>query len=231
MAGAGAVVALVPGNGGGGCVRGCNFYGAAEAALAGARGGARGGALEVRLPEGGMPDPLRAREAVWVPFIRERLLPGGGRPAVLVGHSSGAAAALRVAEAQPLAGLVLVAAYDDDLGDDLEAASGYFSRPFDWERIRQNCGFIAQFGGRRDTLVPVAVQRRVAAALRLQEADWATPGTTFPQYAYAEDPDGDHFFAPPSPLVSELGKVIEQGLARGEGGDAEGAGGASAARS
>ena len=61
---------------------------------------------------------------------------------------------------------------------------------------------------------------RVAAALRLQEADWATPGTCFPQYAYAEDPDGDHFFAPPSPLVSELGKVIEQGLARGEGGDA-----------
>ena len=41
--------------------------------------------------------------------------------------------------------------------------------------------------------------RRVAAALRLQEADWATPGTCFPQYAYAEDPDGDHFFAPPSP--------------------------------
>ena len=236
MAGGGArgaaVVALVPGNGGGGCVRGCNFYGAAEAALSGGARARGGRALEVRLPEGGMPDPLRAREAVWVPFIRDELLPdrGGGRPAVLVGHSSGAAAALRVAEARPLAGLVLVAAYDDDLGDELEAASGYFSRPFDWARIRRNCGFIAQFGGRRDTLVPVAVQRRVAAALRLEEAEWAGgPGASFPQYAYAEDPEGDHFFAPPSPLVSELAKVIEQGLARGaQGGAAEGGGGGGA---
>ena len=54
-------------------------------------------------------------------------------------------------------------------------------------------------------------------------------GESFPQYAYAEDPEGDHFFAPPSPLVSELAKVIEQGLARGaQGGAAEGGGGGGA---
>ena len=76
----------------------------------------------------------------------------------------------------------------------------------------------------------------MAAALRLEEAEWAGgPGASFPQYAYAEDPEGDHFFAPPSPLASELGKVIEQGLARGGagggGGGRGGRGGMSAPRS
>ena len=173
--------------------------------------------FDVRLPEGGMPDPYQAQEAVWVPFIRERLLSAGGAPAVLVGHSSGAAAALRVAEAQPLAGLVLVAAYDDDLGDALEAASGYFSRKWDWARIRQNCGFIAQFSGRRDSLVPVSVQRRVASSLCLEAADWdaaATDGTLLPRFAYFEDPSGDHFFEPPFP---QLSVVIEQGLSNAPG--------------
>ena len=205
-----AAVALVPGNGGGGDIRGSNFYGWAEADLV-----RRG--FDVRLPEGGMPDPYEAQEAVWVPFIRKRLLPAGGVPAILIGHSSGAAAALRVAEAQKLAGLVLVAAYDDDLGDALEAASGYFSRPWDWARIRQNCGFIAQFSGRRDSLVPVSVQRRVASSLCLEPADWnaaATDGTPLPRFAYFEDAEGDHFFEPPFP---QLSVVIEQGLSSASG--------------
>lgn len=142
-----------------------------------------------------MPDPLHAREGIWVPFITGTL--GADADAVLIGHSSGAAAALRIAEKHRLRGLVLVAAYDSgagrqgspylalpallrahtrpaapdnrprpllhpgpaDLGDELEAASGYFSRPFDWGAMKANCGFIAQFAGARDRLVPVAVRR------------------------------------------------------------------------
>jgi hypothetical protein len=89
-------------------------------------------------------------------------------------------------------GLVLVAAYDSDLGDELEAASGYFSRPFDWEAIGRNAGFILQFAGARDRLVPIDVQRRVAAAL----------GSACD---YRELPKGDHFFAPPfCELISEV---------------------------
>lgn len=44
------------------------------------------------------------------------------------------------------AGIVLVSAYTSDLGDSLEAASGYFSRPWQWDKIKQNSGFIVQVG-------------------------------------------------------------------------------------
>lgn len=175
---------LGAGNGDGGCVRSCNFYGALERALH-----SRG--LQARLPEGGMPDPLRAREGVWVPFVLEQLggegegSEGGGR-AVVVGHSSGAVCALRVAERTRLAGVVLVAAYDDPLGDALEAASGYFDRPFDWELVRANCGFIVQLAGARDSLVPIEVQRRVAQSLQLGDEG---------AYVYVEHADEDHFFS------------------------------------
>lgn len=57
-----------------------------------------------------MPDPLRARENIWVPFITGTL--EANEDAVLIGHSSGAAAALRVAEKRKLRGMVLVAGYD-----------------------------------------------------------------------------------------------------------------------
>ena len=152
-----------------------------------------------------MPDPLRARESIWVPFITNEL--GAGAGTVLVGHSSGAAAALRVAEQTRLAGLVLVAGYDDDLGDDLERASGYFSRPFDWARIRSNCGFVVQFAGRLDTLVPVGAQRKVASALELTPD--AEKGVDTAHW-YIEQPTGDHFFSPPFP---ELVEAIDRGVA------------------
>ncbi|KAF4745730.1 putative hydrolase rbbp9, partial [Perkinsus olseni] len=82
-------IVLVPGNGGGGDIRPANFYGWFEKQMLD-----RG--YEVKLPEGGMPDP----------------------------------------------GIVLIAVYDDPLGDSMEAASGYFDGPFDWSAIQNNCGFI-----------------------------------------------------------------------------------------
>jgi uncharacterized protein len=85
-------VVIVPGNGCDGSLeelRLCNFYGAAEQSLCAAQ-------FDVRLSP--MPDPLEAKESVWLPFILNTL--GADADAVLVGHSSGAAAALRVAVKQ-----------------------------------------------------------------------------------------------------------------------------------
>ena len=187
-------VLLVPGNGCDGSLeelRECNFYGTAEQSLSDA-------GYEVRLSP--MPDPLEARESIWLPFILNRL--GADANAVLVGHSSGAAAALRIAEKCKLRGLVLIAAYDDDLGDEGERDSGYFSRPFDWNAMTRNCGFIVQFAGARDTLVPIAVQRRVAGSLG-------------PSIDYREKPRGTHFFAEPG-FPEELTACIREHLARTE---------------
>ncbi|KAF4663552.1 hypothetical protein FOZ61_001544 [Perkinsus olseni] len=168
-------IVLVPGNGGGGDIRPANFYGWFEKQMLD-----RG--YEVKLPEGGMPDPVRARRSIWIPYIRDTLK--CDENTVLVGHSSGAVAALRLAEEQKLRGIVLIAVYDDPLGDSMEAASGYFDGPFDWSAIQNNCGFIVQIGGTEDTLVPIDVQRRVARMLR-------------PKVEYVEVPGEDHFFVPP----------------------------------
>ena len=76
---------IVPGNGGGGPVRDANWYGWLEEELL-----ARGVTVEI----GDMPDPVYAREEIWVPFIVDTLAGGEAKvqDTVFVGHSSGAAA-------------------------------------------------------------------------------------------------------------------------------------------
>lgn len=99
-----------------------------------------------------MPDPLYARESIWLRFMEKEL--GCDEQTVIVGHSSGvcpacaafslqpihqhtdrntyltlcyvvgAAAAMRFAETRKVGALVLVSAYTTDQGDSTEAASG-----------------------------------------------------------------------------------------------------------
>ena len=113
---------------------------------------------EVVLPER-MPDPVAAKESVWVPFMRDTL--GADASTVVVGHShgavshssagveryyrSGAVAAMRLAETTKVAALVLVSACWTDLGDAGEAAAGYYARPWLWDAIRANAPVISQF--------------------------------------------------------------------------------------
>ena len=72
-----------------------------------------------------MPDPVTARRSIWLPFMKNEL--GVDEDTIIIGHSSGACAAVRYAEENKVAGLVLVGAYTSDLGDSTEAASGYFA--------------------------------------------------------------------------------------------------------
>lgn len=62
-------------------------------------------------------------------------------------------------------GIVLVSAYKSDLGDSTERASGYFSRPWQWEAIKANAGFIVQFASEDDPFLPWDEQAAVADAL------------------------------------------------------------------
>jgi len=63
----------------------------------------------------------------------------------LVGHSTGAIAAMRFAENNNLLGSILVGGYYTDLNNDDEKASGYFDQPWLWEKIKQNQKWIIQF--------------------------------------------------------------------------------------
>jgi len=121
------------------------------------------------------PDPLYAHERVWKKFARESL--GIDERTVIVGHSSGAVCALRLMEeCERIGGCVLVSAYDNDLGDAVERESGYFGRPFDYERMRTHTPWIVQFHSTNDRLVPVACARRIAEALQSDYYESTTDG-------------------------------------------------------
>ncbi|CAG8483730.1 6299_t:CDS:2 [Ambispora gerdemannii] len=105
------------------------------------------------------PDWELARESVWLPFLEKDLK--ACSDTVLIGHSSGAAAALRYLETHRVLGVVLVSAYHTDLGDPYEKEAGYFNRPWNWSRISQNANWIIQFASTDDHLVPIEEQRYV----------------------------------------------------------------------
>jgi predicted alpha/beta hydrolase family esterase len=62
-------------------------------------------------------------------------------------------------------GSVLVSVCHTDLGDAGERASGYFSTPWDWIRIKANQEWIGIFHSLDDPHIPVAEPRFVAAQL------------------------------------------------------------------
>ncbi|KAG7253604.1 hypothetical protein CRUP_028969 [Coryphaenoides rupestris] len=127
-----------------------------------------------------MPDP--ARECVWLPFMEEL---GCDEESLVIGHSSGAVAAMRYAETHKVFGIILVGAYASDLGDETERASGYFSRPWDWSSIRRNAGHLVQFGSSDDPFLPWAEQQVVSDHLHPVVHRYSDHGhfqnTTFPE--------------------------------------------------
>uniref|UniRef100_A0AAZ3QYK3 Hydrolase RBBP9 n=1 Tax=Oncorhynchus tshawytscha TaxID=74940 RepID=A0AAZ3QYK3_ONCTS len=143
---------IVPGNGAGDVER-SNWYGWAKKQI--------NKIPDVTCLLSNMPDP--ARESIWLPFIQEELQ--CDEETVIIGHSSGAAAAMRYAETHNVFGLILVGAYTSDLGDENERESGYFSRPWEWEQMRRNVGHIVQFGSTDDPFLPWEEQQAVAEGL------------------------------------------------------------------
>jgi predicted alpha/beta hydrolase family esterase len=75
-----------------------------------------------------MPDPHDARESYWVPFIRNTLKID--EKTILIGHSSGCQAIMRLVEKDKVQGIILVAACHTDLGNENERASEYYNRPW-----------------------------------------------------------------------------------------------------
>jgi len=136
-----ATVIIVPGNG---CipVQKCNWYGWLHKELQ------KKGVTSVLRD---MPDPNEAKEKIWLPFMRKM---GADEKACIVGHSSGAEAAMRLLETDKIAGVCLVAACHTDLGEASEAVSGYYNRPWQWEKMKANVGWVSQFLDEKDCFIP-----------------------------------------------------------------------------
>jgi len=109
------------------------------------------------------PDNVKARAKFWLPFLDDL---GADAHTILIGHSSGAVAAMRYAETHRLLGSILVSVCHTDLDDPGEAASGYYSAPWHWNKIRDNQEWTAVYHSTDDPLIPVAEARHVAAQLK-----------------------------------------------------------------
>lgn len=127
------------------------------------------------------PDPVHARRDRWVPFMRslaEKHAPGTEGDIVLVGHSSGAQAALRYSELYPLHGCILVAATYSDLGEAHERAAGYYpligndgkeSNPYKFLEMNNNCRHWYQFHSDDDPFIPVHEAHAIRIGLGLDD--------------------------------------------------------------
>ena len=100
-----------------------------------------------RLAVNSLKNSAPRRESIWIPFMENDLAIDPST--VVVGHSSGAIAAMRFAQKHKVAGIVLVATYETTLGLGGERRSEYFNTPWDWAAIKQNAGFVIQVGGQR----------------------------------------------------------------------------------
>ena len=147
------------------------------------------------------PDPDQCRESIWIPFILDEI--GIDQETVVVGHSSGAACAMRLLERvsettqrPPLKAAILVAAAYTDLGDAHERRSEYFSREWKWNDVKGGAQQIVCFHGRDDHLIPVAEARHIAEKLK---------GDNF---VYHEMEGKSHFFQPWSEILNVFDELI-----------------------
>jgi len=218
-------VIVCPGNG---CtnIRTSNWYGWLHDELAATDSGRRGRRIPCVCEN--FPDPHRARRDIWVPHIRRLATEatatttktdGSGDTTanvvdaadnvVLVGHSSGAQAALRYAELYECRGVVLVSATYSDLGDAGERASGYYPQqprrggteknPYDFEAMRRNCPNWYQFHSDDDPFIPLAEAEQIRDGL----------GLSSERYFVLEG--RSHFFSPPFPeLVNAIERLCRQ---------------------
>lgn len=99
-----------------------------------------------------LPDSIIARSEYWLPFLGEHVQ--AGKNDVIIGWSSGAVAAMRYAESNKILGSVLVSPCYTDLGDDMERQSGYYDRPWQWDKIKSNQDKIALIWGSDDPYIP-----------------------------------------------------------------------------
>ncbi|NP_001036213.1 serine hydrolase RBBP9 [Danio rerio] len=167
-------VVIVPGNGAGDVER-SNWYGWANKRI--------NEIPDLSCALKNMPDPVTARESVWLPFMEKDLK--CDEETLIIGHSSGAAAAMRYAETHKVFAIILVGAYTSHLGDENERESGYFSRPWEWEKIRANVEYILQFGSTDDPFLPWDEQQEVADGLKTDLHKYSDRGhfqnTAFPE--------------------------------------------------
>ena len=119
------------------------------------------------------PDPDIARSEYWLPYIKEL---GADENTMLIGHSSGAVAAMRYAETNKIFGSVLLGVYTMDLGDAKEKQSGYFDTPWNWKAIKNNQQWVMVFASTDDQYIPIEQPREIRDKLNAEYYEYTDKG-------------------------------------------------------
>ena len=120
------------------------------------------------------PDSILARKSYWLPFLRDTLKVDENT--ILVGHSSGAIAALCFAQEQMILGSVLVGAYHTDLGIEAEKQSGYFDEEWNWQKIKSNQRWTILFSSQDDPWIPIDEPRYIYTKLQCEYHEYKNQG-------------------------------------------------------
>lgn len=135
------------------------------------------GWLEIELHSGGfevfqpqMPDADTPHLEEWLAVL-QKLVGKPDKETYFVGHSLGATCILRYLERlganEKIAGAVLVACPMKNAG--IPWIAEFFSKPFDWGKIRKRCGKFASINSDNDHYVPVedgkTLEEKLGAAL------------------------------------------------------------------
>ena len=120
------------------------------------------------------PDTYLARAAYWLPFLKKELK--ADENSILVGHSSGAIAAMRFAEENTILGSILIGSYYTDLDLQTEKLSGYFNKPWQWDMIRNNQQWIMLFASIDDPCISIEEPRFMHKQLKSEYYEFSDEG-------------------------------------------------------
>lgn len=130
--------------------------------------------LGVKCETPNFPNPVLAKSDEWLPFLKETLKVDENT--ILIGHSSGAVAAMRYAEKNKIYGSILIGTYYSDLGYEDEKASGYFDAPWQWETIKNNQNWLIIFASTDDPFIRIEEPKYIRDKLDAQYHEFSDQG-------------------------------------------------------
>ncbi len=134
-----------------------------------------------------MPDTPLCRRKYWMPYLKDVLFADAN--SVLIGHSTGALAAMRYVEENKILGSVLIGTMHTDLGIKSEQLSGYFDGPWNWQAQRNNQQWIIEFASQDDPWIPIDEARFVHEKLNCEYHEFTDQGHFGGDYYKKEFPE------------------------------------------
>lgn|SRR3990167_2131941 len=137
------------------------------------------------------PDSDLARYDYWIPFLKNEIKVDNNT--ILIGHSTGAVAAMRIAESQPILGSVLVGVYHTNLGMEKEIQSGYFDKPWNWNAIKKNQQWTIIFASQDDPWIHIDEPRFIHSKLNCEYHEYRDQGHFGGDYSKPDFPELSQF--------------------------------------